>query len=340
MLAGCYLGDRTIAVQERQPSPPAPGEVEIAVAYTGICGTDLHVLHGDMDGRVTPPAVLGHEMSGTIAALGDGVSGWSVGDPVAVMPLRWCGECAACRAGNSHVCQRLNFVGIDSPGSMQGRWTVPAALLVALPAGLPLEAAALTEPTAVAVHDVRRAGLVAGEQALVVGGGPIGVLIATVARHAGADVLVLEVSAERLAMAEELGLRAVDPTSTDVASLIEDWTSGAGVPVAFEVSSSPAGLDAALMSLSVRGRLTLVAIHPTSVPVNLHRVFLRELSIVGARVYQRTDFEEAVRLIEGGVIPTERLTSSVLPLSEVVSGFELLESGKAMKVLLDCSAAG
>ncbi len=339
MLAGCYVGDRTMAVQEREPSPPGPGEVEIAVAYTGICGTDLHVLHGDMDSRVTPPAVLGHEMSGTIAAVGSGVDGWSVGDRVAVMPLRWCGECPACRAGNSHICQRLNFVGIDSPGSMQSRWTVPASLLVALPAGLSLEAAALTEPTAVAVHDVRRSGLVAGEQALVVGGGPIGLLIASVARHAGADVLVLEVSAERRAMAEELGLRSVDPTANDVGALVEDWTAGAGVAVAFEVSSSPAGLDTAVMSLAVRGRLTLVAIHGTSVPVNLHRFFWRELTLVGARVYQRPDFEEAVSLIEQGAIPTERLTSAVLPLSEVSGAFQLLESGQAMKVLLDCSAA-
>jgi (R,R)-butanediol dehydrogenase/meso-butanediol dehydrogenase/diacetyl reductase len=340
VLAGCYVGDRTMTVQEVDAAPPGPGEVEIAVAYTGICGTDLHVLHGDMDRRVTLPAVLGHEMSGTVAALGEGVQGWSVGDAVAVMPLRWCGDCPACLAGNSHVCQRLNFVGIDSPGSMQGRWSVPEDLLVRLPDGLDLEEAALTEPTAVAVHDVRRAGLVAGEQALVVGGGPIGVLIAAVARDLGADVLLLEVSAERRAIAEEVGLRTVDPSSTDVTTLVEQWTGGAGVAAAFEVSSSPAGLDLAVMSLAVRGRLTLVAIHPLPVPVNLHRFFWRELTLVGARVYQRTDFEEAVRLLERGVIPTAQLTTSVVPLSEVASAFELLESGRAMKVLLDCRPAG
>src|SRR5271166_5474578 len=117
MRAACYVGERTLSVVDSEPRSPGVGEVAIDVAYTGICGTDLHVLHGDMDSRVTPPAVLGHEMSGTIAAVGSGVDGWSVGDRVAVMPLRWCGECPACRAGNSHICQRLNFVGIDSPGS-------------------------------------------------------------------------------------------------------------------------------------------------------------------------------------------------------------------------------
>ena len=88
----------------------------------GLCGTDLHILHGDMDSRVTIPAITRHEMSGTIAQVGDGVEGWAAGDPVTVMPLAWCGTCPACLAGNSHVCQRLNFVGIDSSGSLQSRW--------------------------------------------------------------------------------------------------------------------------------------------------------------------------------------------------------------------------
>jgi 2-desacetyl-2-hydroxyethyl bacteriochlorophyllide A dehydrogenase len=338
MLAGCYVGDRTIVVEEREPRPPGEGEVEIAVAFTGICGTDLHVLHGAMDQRVTLPAVLGHEMSGTVASVGAGVQGWSAGDHVVVMPLHWCGECPACRAGNSHICQRLDFIGIDSPGSMQGRWTVPEWALVRLPEELPLRIAALTEPTAVAVHDVRRAALAAGELALVVGGGPIGMLIASVARTVGAEVVVLEPSAERREIGERIGLRVLDPGSTDLATFVEDWTAGAGVAVAFEVSGAPAGLDAAISSLAVRGRLGLVAIHPNPVPVNLHRFFLRELSLIGSRVYERSDFEEAVRLLSAGAIPAAELTTEVLPLAEVARAFERLEAGSAMKLLLDCSS--
>ena len=182
MRAAYYLGNRQFSVKAAECEPPTAGEVQIAVAYTGLCGTDLHILHGDMDFRVTIPAIIGHEMSGTIAQVGDGVEGWAAGDPVTVMPLAWCGTCPACLAGNSHVCQRLNFVGIDSSGSLQSRWKVPAALLVRLPQGLALRAAALAEPTAVAVHDVRRASLQLGERALVIGGGPVGLLIAVTAR--------------------------------------------------------------------------------------------------------------------------------------------------------------
>ena len=166
--AARYVGGHAIDVAPVAQKAPGPGEVRIDVAFTGICGTDLHILHGDMDQRVTVPAVLGHEMSGRIAEIGPGVNTWSVGDPVTVMPLEWCGTCPACLAGHQHICQRLIFVGIDSPGAMQSSWTVPSRILVRLPDEISLRDAALVEPTAVAVHDVRRGQLMPGEQVLVV----------------------------------------------------------------------------------------------------------------------------------------------------------------------------
>ena len=160
--AARYIGGHVIGVAPAALQAPGPGEVRIHVAYTGICGTDLHILHGDMDQRVTVPAVLGHEMSGRIAEIGPGVDAWTVGDPVTVMPLEWCGTCPACLAGHQHICQRLIFVGIDSPGAMQSSWTVPSRILVRLPDEISLRDAALVEPTAVAVHDVRRGPLMPG----------------------------------------------------------------------------------------------------------------------------------------------------------------------------------
>lgn len=338
MRAATYVGDQTLTVIEKEPQSPEAGEVQIEVAYTGICGTDLHILHGAMDARVTLPAVLGHEMSGTITTLGTDVSGWSVGDRVTVMPLDWCGHCPACLSGNTHICHNLNFLGIDSAGSMQGSWTVPARALIALPPTLSLEAGALAEPAAVAVHDVRRADLKAGEKAVIVGGGPIGVLIAAAARAVGADILVLEISESRRSFIEGLGLRAIDPTDGDAQALIGEWTDGAGADVAFEVSGAPAGLETAIMSLAVRGRLVVVAIHSTPPPVNLFRMFWRELTLVGARLYQRADFDEAVRLIETGTIPADAMITRVDPLSDVAAAFAELESGRAMKMLIDCQA--
>jgi 2-desacetyl-2-hydroxyethyl bacteriochlorophyllide A dehydrogenase len=340
MRAALYVGNETFQVQEREPSAPGPGEVQLAVAFVGICGTDLHIKHGAMDGRVSIPAVIGHEMSGTVTAVGDGVSGWAPGDAVTVMPLDWCGTCPACRAGHQHVCQNLVFVGIDAAGAMQQAWTVPERLLVRLPSGIGLEQAALTEPAAVAVHDVRRGAVARGERVLVVGGGPIGLLIASVASAEGADVLISEPNPVRRSVAAELGLRVVDPTAVDLDAELAAWTEGAGSDVAFEVSGSAAGLRSATHALRVRGRLVVVAIHSQPVPVDLFRVFWRELELIGARVYERRDFDRAVEMLAAGAIPARKLISLIEPLERAAEAFSALESGGgAVKVLIDCRSA-
>lgn len=338
MQAATYIGNSTIEISTRDPHAPATGEVQIEVAYTGICGTDLHVLHGSMDARVALPAVIGHEMSGRIAAIGPEVDGWSVGDPVTVMPLDWCGLCPACRAGHQHICQNLDFIGIDSPGSLQGRWNVPAHVLVRLPESLRLDHAALVEPVAVSVHDVRRADLQPGEKAVVIGGGPIGVLIATTARHVGAEVVVIELDPSRRRMIQDLGFEVLDPTVQDQVAWVEEWTGGAGADVVFEVSGAAAAVLGATALAKVRGRLVIVAIHPQPRLLDLQRVFWRELSVVGARVYERADFEAAVELLTEGVVPAEQLITAIVPLADTAGAFDTLASGEAMKVLIDCQA--
>lgn len=335
MLAAEYTGDRTITVEEREPEALRPGEVRIAVAYVGICGTDLHVFHGDMDARVTTPATIGHEMSGTIAEVGPDVEGWAVGDVVTVMPLDWDGTCPACLAGNRHICQNLDFIGIDSPGALQQLWNVPASTLVRLPEGVSLRDAALVEPVAVAVHDVRRSELAPGDKAVVIGAGPIGVLIATVAAAFGADVVVAEIDPNRRAAAEEMGLRTLDPSAVDQVAWVNEWTGGTGADVVFEVSGAAAAVLGATSLAKVRGTLVVVAIHSQPRPIDLHRLFWRELRILGARVYERPDFERAIELVAEGAIPADRLITRVVPLPEVASAFETLEAGRAMKILVE-----
>jgi 2-desacetyl-2-hydroxyethyl bacteriochlorophyllide A dehydrogenase len=326
-------------VQQRDASPPADGEVQIEVAYVGICGTDLHIRHGHMDRRVSIPSPIGHEMSGTITALGEGVNGLEVGQTVTVMPLQWCGDCPACRAGHSHICQNLVFVGVDSEGAMQQLWNVDQRIVVPLPEGLGLDHAALTEPLAVAVHDVRRGRVVEGESVLVVGGGPIGLLIALVAKARGANVLVSEPNAFRRSVAANLGIDAADPMATDILDLVTSRTDGAGVDVAFEVSGTAPGLAAATHALRVRGRLVLVAIHTEPVLADMFRVFWRELELIGARVYEREDFETAVALLAQGRIPAGELISAVEPLSHTAAAFDALEAGgDVLKVLIDVRA--
>jgi (R,R)-butanediol dehydrogenase / meso-butanediol dehydrogenase / diacetyl reductase len=336
MLTATYLGDRQIGIRDVEPEPPGPGQVQVEVAYVGICGTDLHVLHGDMDDRVQVPAVLGHEMSGVIAAVAGDVTGWRVGDHVMVMPLIWDGTCPACRAGNEHICQHLKVHGVDEPGALQRFWNVDSERLVGLPPDLRLDHAALVEPVAVAVHDVRRGEVSAGDRVVVTGGGPIGVLIAVLVQHAGADVVVVETDAHRRSCVEALGFPVLDPSSADAAAWVENWTDGAGADVAFEASGAAAAASSVTSFVKVRGTVVVVGIHSQPQPVDLHRIFMRELRILGARVYERIDVERAVELVRDGVIPADQLISRIEPITATAQAFAALESGQAMKILIDC----
>ena len=340
MHAAVYAGDRTFDSVTLDPPALGADEVRIAVRYVGLCGTDLHIFHGHMDGRVDIPAVIGHEMSGVISEVGGDVSGWHPGDSVTVMPLLWDGTCPACLAGNSHICQNLKFVGIDTPGALQQEWVVPASLLVRLPESVPLAHAALVEPLAVAVHDVRRSELEPGQRAVVIGAGPIGVLIASVARDVGADVVIVELDAGRRSFADNLGLTTIDPRRVDAVEWVQEWTGGAGADVVFEVAGAAAAVLSATSYAKVRGTVVMVAIHSEPRPVDLQRVFWRELRLLGARVYQRTDFEEAVRLVAARAVPTDELISGVVPLDAVQQAFETLETGGALKLIVDVAGAG
>jgi (R,R)-butanediol dehydrogenase/meso-butanediol dehydrogenase/diacetyl reductase len=330
-----YSGGGSIRLVAHEAMPPDPGFVQIRVAYCGICGTDLHILHGHMDHRVSIPQTIGHEMSGTVAALGDSVTGLDVGQPVTVMPLHWCGDCPACRAGHHHICHNLEFVGIETTGAMQELWTVPASIVLPLPETLHLAHAALVEPLAVAVHDVRRSRLEAGETALVIGGGPIGQLISIVAQRAGATVILAEPNEQRRAFAARHGAVVVNPLDDDLASVVSTHTAGAGADVVFEVAGLSATALDSTAHAKTRGRVVIVAIHPAPVPVDLHRIFWRELEVIGTRVYEREDFERAIELVSGGAVPADELISETVPLSETLRAFETLADAGAIKVLVD-----
>jgi 2-desacetyl-2-hydroxyethyl bacteriochlorophyllide A dehydrogenase len=336
MKAAYYHGNRTIRLGESVPRTPGLDEVRIHVAYCGVCGTDLHIFKGGMDKRVSIPQVIGHEMSGEIAEVGGNVRGWSVGDRVVVRPLHPCGNCPACRAGHAHICYNLKFLGIDTPGAFQGSWTVPAHTLHRLPPNLPFDRAALIEPVAVACHDVRLGEVKSGEEVVVIGGGPIGLLIALVAASIKARVLVSEVNPFRRNLARELGLEAVNPREVDLADLIGKRTGGAGADVVFEVSGSAAGAATMTQLVRSRGRIVIVAIFGEAPKVDLFRFFWRELRLRGARVYEAEDFDKAIALSASGALPLEHLISARQPLKDLQTVFEQIEtSTDLMKVLID-----
>jgi 2-desacetyl-2-hydroxyethyl bacteriochlorophyllide A dehydrogenase len=213
---------------------------------------------------------------------------------------------------------------------------VPAHTLHRLPANLPLDRAALIEPLAVACHDVRLSEVKPKEEVVVIGGGPIGVLIALVAASIKARVLVSEVNPFRLNMARELGLEAVNPKEVDLADLVGKRSGGAGADVVFEVSGSAAGAATMTQLARSRGRIVIVAIFGEAPRVDLFRFFWRELRLCGARVYEPEDFNQATALAASGALPLERLISAKRPLKDLQKVFELIESSEdLMKVLID-----
>jgi len=338
MRASFYEGDHSFSLSEREIAAPAEGEVQIKVAYCGVCGTDVHIYHGMMDKRVKIPITIGHEMSGVIEAVGEGVDGYQIGEKVVVRPLDDRGEKPSDK-GYSHVCKGLKFIGIDSPGAMQQYWNVPAFTLHKLSEKTDLKLAALVEPLSVACHDVRLSELKADEVAVVLGGGPIGMLVAMVAKSKGARVIISEVNSVRLKLAKELGFEVVNPMETDVTAFIEKETAGRLADVVFEVAGVQATVDLMTNIAGIRSRIVMVAIHGQAKNVNLFQFFWKELKLIGARVYEKEDYDEAIDLITKNELPFEKMITKVEPLTNIQAVFENIDKNPdGMKVLLDCQA--
>ena len=338
MKAAQYISAGKIEYREVPMPELQEDEVRIKVAYCGICGTDLHIFKGHMDARVKAPQEVGHEVSGTVAAIGGKVRNLNVGQKVTVRPLDNCGQCNTCKAGFSHICEKLRFLGIESAGGFAEYWSVPARLVHVLPDELPLKLSALIEPLAVACHDIRVSGLKSGDYVVVNGGGPIGMLIAICARAAGGRVTLCEINEKRLDFARQLGFSTINPMKEDSVSIVRSETGGSGADVIFEVSGSESGAGVMTEISRPRGTIVMVAIYSKPVPVDLHKFFWKELRMVGARVYEAVDYERAIALASSDTLPLESLISKVFPLAELQQAFEFLtQKPDAMKVLIQCN---
>jgi (R,R)-butanediol dehydrogenase / meso-butanediol dehydrogenase / diacetyl reductase len=334
MRAAFYQGARTFTTGEMEKPALGGDEALLRVRRVGICGTDLHIFQGHLDHRVPKGGVIGHETFGEVVEA-PGASGFTSGDRVVVEPVVCCGACRACRMGASYLCYQLKVLGVDLPGGMREYWAVSASRLLRVPDSISDDHAALIEPLAVAVHDVNRADVKRGDAVLVFGGGPIGTLIALVARHRGARVAIAEVNPFRLDILEAFGLERVGP-GTDVVKWTDQWTDGTGVDVAFEVTGNPLAARAVADVVRVWGTVSIVAIHAEPVPVNLYQMFARELVMHGSRLYARADWEEAIRLVASGAVPVGPLVSRRIPLESLQRGMEeALGGGPVMKVLVE-----
>ncbi|MFD2797645.1 zinc-binding dehydrogenase [Promicromonospora vindobonensis] len=332
MTAAVWTAADTMSVREL-PVPEVPqGWALVRVLYNGICGTDLAIVHGAHP-RAAAGLVPGHEIVGTVVAPGEG--GPEAGATVVVEPLISCGDCRACRSGATHVCRDLQLYGIDAPGGLAEYVALPPSVLHRLPDGVDPRVGALVEPLAVAVHAVSTARVGTGDVVAVAGGGPIGVLTALVARHAGAaQAIVSEPSAWRRSVLADLGLTVVpaDRTLTDV---VLEHTAGEGSDITFDAAGHPAVTPELTAATRVLGSIVVVGVHKKPAPVDLQAVCFKELSVRGVRVYTRADVVRAIELVAEDALGLARVPVQVFPLAEVSAAVTAAaDGGAALKVLV------
>lgn len=337
MKAALWTGTERIEFKEIEQPMPRTGEALIRVAYGGICGTDLMIYLGKHP-RAKAPLVMSHEFSGTVVRADGGA--FAEGTPVAINPLLMCGVCYACRNGIPHICSKLGLVGIDRDGGFAEYVSVPLHTVRPLPASLPLIQGALIEPLAVGVHAVRVSNLKVGDVTAVLGCGPIGVMVAQVARLAGARrVLVTERSPRRLTIARELGFEVIDTSTQDAVEAILAATDGVGVPVVFESAGVQPTIADAGRIVRPGGQILQVGMPKTPPVVDITQLMFREISMTPIRVYREEDFNQAIAIAGTGKIDLVKPVTHVLPLKDLGKAMELAHAAvDSCKILLDPSA--
>ena len=279
---------------------------------------------------------MGHECSGEVAEVRAAGSDLKPGDPVVVEPLIPCGKCYVCASGAYNACLTLKVLGIDAHGVFGEFVKVPVERVYRIPASLSLKTAALVEPTAVGAHVVRRSKAKLGDHAVVLGGGPIGLMTAQVARTVtNMPVSVVEISPWRQELARKLDLHPIDPTKTDLTEEVLKRTGGIGADLVYDCAGAAQTAAKFAAITRIRGQIVQVAMPHDLRPVDIAQFAFRELEYIGARTYDLHDYHAAIALVAGGKVNAESMISHVFPLSEGKAGLDLAkQGGDSMKILL------
>ncbi|MGK9232283.1 alcohol dehydrogenase catalytic domain-containing protein [Inquilinus limosus] len=325
-------------VASTSPPAPAAGEVLIAVAAAGICGSDLHAYEwtpGYEFMTAALPVTLGHEFAGTVRAVGPGVAGLEVGDRVTCWPTVACGRCFACRGGEPQHCQSRSIVGLHADGGFAEAVRVPAANCRRVPDGLPFEIAALTEPLSVAVNAVDVADVAPGDRVVVLGPGPIGLGIAFVAQLRGAQVLLCGLDdGVRLQRACEMGIaHAADLGEEPLAAAVARAFDGPADRVV-EATGAARSVSDGLAVLRSGGILVVAGIHSGHLNLDLTRFVRDKKQLRAAHDTTARAFATAIDLLTAHAAVLSRLITHRLPLARAVEAFELARQRQAVKVLL------
>ena len=338
MKAAVFTGVGTFEIQERPIPEIGPEDALVKVAACGVCGTDVHIYHGDpASAPVKPPVVLGHEFSGIVEKIGSRVTRIHPGDPVTVDPNIYCGQCEYCRAGRKQLCENLFAIGVNRDGGFAEYCTVPESQCFQLDRGTDLLYGAMTEPLACCIHGMDRLPLRSGETVCIIGGGAIGLMMLQLARLKGAaTIIVSEPAAGRRAVAEQLGADfTINPIEEKVGEKVRDLTRSRGADIVIECAGNP---TAVRQSLEAAGPGASVLLFSVPMPgselgLSLEAVYQKELTILGSRINPDTH-SRAAALINRGLIRLDPIITHRYPIEKMDEAVRMQMSQESLKVVV------
>lgn len=325
------------------PMPEAgPNDVLVKVNKTAICGTDIHIYNWDdwAQKTIPVPMAVGHEFAGEIVEMGSEVRGLALGQRVSAEGHVTCGHCRNCRAGKRHLCRNTLGVGVNRQGSFAEFVSVPAVNICPLPGGISDDLGSILDPLGNAAHTVLEFDLV-GEDVLITGAGPIGIMAVAIARHVGArNIVITDVNDYRLGIAKQMGAtRAINVSRQSLKDVMGELNMAEGFDVGLEMSGVPAAFQDMLKTINHGGKVALLGILPDDTGIDWTQVIFKGLEIHG--IYGRKMFEtwyKMIALLEGGLDISPILTHS-FGVDDFQQGFDIMRSGQSGKVILDWAKA-
>lgn len=312
---------KQLAWQTRPKPQPAAGEALLKILTAGICGTDIHAWGGNQP-FFSYPRVLGHELCGEVAELGSGVSGWKVGQRVAVIPYLSCERCSACQSGKPNCCENISVIGVHQDGGFCDYLNVPVKNLLPVD-GLDPDAAALIEPFAISAHAVRRAGIQPGSTLLVTGAGPIGLGVAAIAHASGARVVVADTSPfRRQHVEQQLGLAALDAAAAEFPAQLRAQFDGQLPATVIDATGNAAAMNGAVKLMAHGGTLVFVGLHKGDLQIPDPEFHKKETTLMGSRNATHEDFARVASLMAEGKITAGMMLNQRFAFSALAEIFE------------------
>jgi len=336
MKALVYMGPEDIRLMDRPKPEIQNDEVLIKVRYCGVCGSDMTMYAGKHT-RLRPGTILGHEFSGVVSEIkAIRKTDLEIGDYVTIEPIFHCHDCFYCKTGRYNLCYARGIYGCDADGGFAEFVKVPLDKIIKLSKYCDLKKMTLIEPLAVAVSAVNKCKLRVGNTAAILGGGPIGLLMAQVIRYYGAtSIVVSEINTYRLNKAREMGFMAVNPNEEDLKSRVQSFNE-LGADVVIDTVGNHTSIETAFKLVRRGGLINLVALYRDKIPIDLLQIVYSEIDVKGTFVYTYDDFRGAKNLLEKGIFDVEPFITDVYPLEDAIKAFEKIYQGdNGLKTLIE-----